>query len=227
MHSISVPFHSGFFVHFARLIHFDSLHVIAPSFQAYTLLAPRMLRWFRFHCAFVSISLHAPPKPFFQRTSNGIFFPCGEFTPIRQIPLGECGKLFWPSANIRKPQKTPPPSSCAENKYIPCFIALCLRYMHSISSPFRSGRFRASTKPHFISPTLQAYTSAPHGFGKYSFPFRKLIHLRFPQALIQRYPNGIYLFLRRVCPDKLFQTTLCIINCYILYLHSKCIFIYK
>jgi hypothetical protein len=45
-------------------------------------------------------------------------------------------------------------------------------------------------------------TSAPLGFGKYSFPFRKLHSFRFPQALFQRISNGIYLFLRRVSPNR-------------------------
>jgi len=53
---------------------------------------------------------------------------------------------------------------------------------------------------HSNSPSFYAFTSAPSGFGKYSFPFRKLHTFRFPQALLQRIFKGIYSFLRRVYP---------------------------
>jgi hypothetical protein len=46
---------------------------------------------------------------------------------------------------------------------------------------------------HFISPSLQAYTSAPHGFGKYSFPFRKLIHSVFPKPFSSPFP-AVYIY---------------------------------
>ena len=54
--------------------------------------------------------------------------------------------------------------------------------------------FRTSTQPHYILPSLQAYTSAQHSFGKNSFPFRRLHSFRFPQAIFQRISSGIYLF---------------------------------
>ena len=80
---------------------------------------------------------------------------------------------------------------------------MCLRYMRSISSPFRSGRFRSSTEPHFISPSLQAYTSAPHCLGKYSFPFRKLIHSVFPKPFSNANPAVYIYFCDEFTPIRL------------------------
>ena len=43
---------------------------------------------------------------------------------------------------------SPPPISCAENKYISYFMAMCLRYILSISAPFRFGiSCRSSADP--------------------------------------------------------------------------------
>ena len=55
---------------------------------------------------------------------------------------------------------------------------------------------------HFILPALQAYTSAPLGFGKYSFPFHKLIHSVFPKPFSNTFPMVYIYFLRRVYPIK-------------------------
>jgi len=42
-------------------------------------------------------------------------------------------------------------------------------------------------------PAFQAYTSAPLGFGKYSFPFRKLIHSVFTKPFFNAFP-AVYIF---------------------------------
>ena len=61
----------------------------------------------------------------FQRISNGLFFPLRRVHPIKRLSgravsllhlIGEC--LGY--RQYKKPQKTPPPNSCAENKYISC-----------------------------------------------------------------------------------------------------------
>ncbi len=69
----------------------------------------------------------------------------------------------------------------------PCACGNCIH-----SGSIRSGFFVHFAKLilfdslHSISPSFYAFTSAPHGFGKYSFPFRKLHSFRFPQAFFQR-----------------------------------------
>jgi hypothetical protein len=71
-----------------------------------------------------------------------------------------------------------------------------------IPAPLRSGNYvRASLRtPTLHYACIRASTSAPHGFGKYSFPFRKLHSFRFPQALFPHISSGMFYFLRRVCP---------------------------
>ena len=56
---------------------------------------------------------------------------------------------------------------------------------------------------HFILPTLQAYTSAPLGFGKYSFPFRKLHSFRFPQPFSYAFSVVNIFFCDEFTPNKL------------------------
>ena len=94
--------------------------------------------------------------------------------------------LFLLSTSCNILNYSPPPISCAENKICrvdyPCACGKCVPFqLH-----FVLVGFVPQPNQHFILPTLQAYTSAPHGFGKYSFPFRKLHSFRFPQALFQR-----------------------------------------
>jgi len=81
---------------------------------------------------------------------------------------------------------------------------MCLRSVHSLLSLRFGGGSSYLTAIHpslhcvqFISPT-----SAPHGLGKYSFPFRKLHSFRFPQDLFQRISNGLFFILRRVHPKR-------------------------
>ena len=98
---------------------------------------------------------------------------------------------------------SPPPISCAENKICRvvyhCACGKCVPFrLHSVLVGFVP-----QPNQHFILPTLQAYTSAPHGLGKYSFPFRKLHSFRFPQALFLRISNGIFYYLQRVYPDNI------------------------
>ena len=77
-----------------------------------------------------------------------------------------------------------------------------------IPAPFRSGYFVHFAKLilydslHCILPSFYAFTSAPHSFGKYSFPFRKLIHSVFPKPFSNAFPAVCFYFLRRVCPNK-------------------------
>ena len=58
---------------------------------------------------------------------------------------------------------------------------------------------------HFILSTLQAYTSAPHGFGKYSFPFRKLIHSVFPKPFSNAFPAVHIYFCDELAPKNIPQ----------------------
>ena len=82
---------SGYIVHFAKLILFDSLHI----FHLHFMHSPQH------RTASVVSFLSIPQAPLiqsvtiqalFQRTSNGIYFFCDEFTPIRLIPFGRAEK---------------------------------------------------------------------------------------------------------------------------------------
>jgi hypothetical protein len=66
------------------------------------------------------------------------FSYCGESTPKetkrlsgRAVSLLHLNGESLGYRQYKKPQKTPPPISCAENKCISSSIAMCLRYMHS------------------------------------------------------------------------------------------------
>jgi len=78
--------------------------------------------------------------------------------------LSAACKLFSTSCNS---SFSPPPISCAENKNIPgcypCACGICIPFrLHFVLGflfvPHRETR-------HFILPSLQAFTSAPHSFG--------------------------------------------------------------
>ena len=95
---------------------------------------------------------------------------------------------------------SPPPISCAENKIYrvdyPCACGKCVPFqLH-----FVMVGFVPQPNQHFILPTLQAYTSAPHGFGKYSFPFRKLIHSVFPKPFSNANPTVYIYFCDELAP---------------------------
>jgi hypothetical protein len=107
----------------------------------------------------------------------------------------------------QRPQPPQPPNSCCSRKNISGFISMCLRSVHFVST-LRSGYYVHFAKLiHFDSllfiplPYISP-TSAPHSFGKHSFPFRKLHSFRFPQALFQRISNCIFFPLRRVHPNN-------------------------
>jgi len=82
---------------------------------------------------------------------------------------------------------------CACGKCIPFRLHFVLGFLFV---PLRETR-------HFILPTLQAYTSAPHGLGKYSFPFRKLIHSVFPKPSSNASPMVYIYFCDELAPNKL------------------------
>ena len=90
---------------------------------------------------------------------------------------------------------SPPPISCAENKK---HVVICLPCACSIWFPFSlhsvpGAAFVPRADPwYFITLSFQSYTSAPRGFGKYSFPFRKLHSLAFSPSLFPRISNGMF-----------------------------------
>lgn len=105
--------------------------------------------------------------------------------------------LFLLSTSCNILNDSPPPISCAENKICrvdcTCACGKCVPFqLHYVMVGFVP-----QPNQHFILPTLQAYTSAPHGFGKYSFPFRKLHSFRFPQALFNA--NPMVYFISAAC----------------------------
>ena len=80
---------------------------------------------------------------------------------------------------------------------------MCLRYMRSISAPFRSGISCRSS----ADPTLHfAYIASIHlstaRLREILISISQAHSFRFPQALFQRTSSGIYLFLRRVSPNR-------------------------
>ena len=99
--------------------------------------------------------------------------------------------------------QSPPPISCAENKKCrvdcTCACGKCVPFqLHFVLDGFVPQLYQ-----HFILPSLQAYTSAPNDFGKYSFPFRKLHSFRFPQALSHAFPMVFFIFCEVFTPKEL------------------------
>ena len=117
----------------------------------------------------------------------GLFFGSNEnykrFSKYGDRSQAPFSSLFLLSTSCNILIDSPPPISCAENKICrvvcTCACGICVPFRRH----FVPVGFVAQPNQHLILPTLQAYTSAPHGFGKYSFPFRKLHSFRFPQAL--------------------------------------------
>lgn len=129
---------------------------------------------------------------------EGLFSGCNEnnkrFSKYGDSCQAPFSSLFLLSTSCNILNDSPPPISCAVNKICrvvcSCACGKCVPFrLH-----FVPVGFVPLPNQHFILPTLQAYTSAPHSLGKYSFPFRKLHSFRFPQALFQRYPIGIFYF---------------------------------
>ena len=122
------------------------------------------------------------------------------FTKYGDSSQAPFSSLFLLSTSCNILIDSPPPISCAENKIYrvdyPCACGKCVPFqLH-----FVMVGFVPQPNQHFILPTLQAYTSAPHSLGKYSFPFRKLHSFRFPQAHFQRFLNGIFYFCDELAP---------------------------
>jgi len=70
---------------------------------------------------------------------------------------------------------------------------LAVYAFHSVSISFRLG-FVPQPNLHFILPALQAYTSAPHGFGSFLFPFRRLHSFsRYPSPLPTHFQRYIFI----------------------------------
>ena len=81
----------------------------------------------------------------------------------------------------------------------PCACGICVPFrLH-----FVPVGFVPQPNQHFILPTLQAYTSAPHGLGKYSFPFRKLIHSVFSKPFSNAFPAVYIYFCDEFTPIKI------------------------
>ena len=125
------------------------------------------------------------------------------FTKYGDSSQAPFSSLFLLSTSCNILKYSPPPISCAENKICrvdyPCACGKCVPFqLH-----FVMVGFVPQPNQHFILPTLQAYTSAPHGFGKYSFPFRKLHSFRFPQALSHAFPMVFFIFCEVFTPKEL------------------------
>jgi len=101
---------------------------------------------------------------------------------------------------------SPPPFSCAEKKHsglvYPCACGICVPFrLHFVLGflfvPHRETR-------HFILPSLQAFTSAPHSFGSL-LPFHSASSINsvshYP-SIFPRISSGIFYFLRRVSPNE-------------------------
>ena len=104
---------------------------------------------------------------------------------------------------------SPPPISCAENKKCrvdcTCACGKCVPFRRHfvpvgfVPQPEPTLHFAFIASIHLSTAQLRENTH---------FHSASYIHSVFPKALFQRYPNGIFYFLRRVCPDKKLQ-----INC--------------
>jgi hypothetical protein len=104
---------------------------------------------------------------------------------------------------------SPPPISYAVNKIcrvdFPCACGKCVPFRRHfvpvgfVPQPEPTLHFAYIASIHLSSAQLRVNTH---------FHSASYIHSAFPKALFQRYPNGIFYFLRRVCPDKKLQ-----INC--------------
>ena len=137
--------------------------------------------------------------PFSNAFSMVYFFLLRRVHPIKRLSgravsllhlNGEC--LGY--RQYKKPQKTPPPNSCAENKYISsilsCTCGKCIPFqLHSVPVGFVPQPNR-----HYILPTFHAYTSAPHSLGKYSFHFASYIHSVFPKLFSNAYQWYIFFY---------------------------------
>ena len=89
---------------------------------------------------------------------------------------------------------SPPPISCAVNKICrvdyPCACGKCIPFRRH----FVPVGFVPQPNQHYILPTLQAYTSAPHSLGKYSFHFASYIHSVFPKLFSNDYQWYIFFY---------------------------------
>ena len=139
----------------------------------------------------------------FQRIPSGIYSFLRRVSPEKTNPLRVSGKLFRRSANIRNHGRPHHPLVVQKTNIfrvlLSCACGICIPFqLHFVPGS-------AVVPPltlHFISPTLQAYTSAPHGFGKYSFPFRKLIHSVFPKPFSNALPAVYIYFCDELAPIK-------------------------
>jgi hypothetical protein len=154
-------------------------------------------------------SFRFPQAPF-QRISNGLFFILRRVHPNKRLSgravslLHLNGELIRRTANIRNHRRPHHPLVVQKiNIYrvdYPCACSICVPFrLHSVLGflfvPHRETR-------HFILPTLQAFTSAPHSFGKYSFPFRKLIHSVFPKPFSNAFPAVYIYFCDELAPKN-------------------------
>ena len=74
--------------------------------------------------------------------------------------------------------------------------------MRSISSPFRSGRFRTSTEPTLHFAYIASLHLSTAQLREILISISQAHSFRFPKALFQRSSNGIYFFQRRVSPNE-------------------------
>jgi len=101
-------------------------------------------------------------------------------------------------------------------------MAMCLRYILCISAPFRSGiSCRSSADPtlHFACITSIHLSTAR--FREILISISQAHSFRFPQALFQRISNGIYLFLRRVCPNWKENNVFYFLRCFKMYVDAS------
>ena len=121
-----------------------------------------------------------------------------------QAPFQAACKLFSTSCIS---SFSPPPISCAENKkhsglIYPCACGICVPFRFHFVLGFLYVPHRETR--HFITPSFQAYTSAPHSLGSF-LPFHSAssIHQSVTtQALSHAFPAVCFHFLQRVCPKE-------------------------
>lgn len=102
---------------------------------------------------------------------------------------------------------SPPPISCAVNKICrvdySCACGKCV--------PFRRHSFRSvsylNPNQHFILPTLQAYTSAPHSLGEILISIPQATFIPFsPKLFSNANPMVYFIFCGEFAPIKIYKS---------------------
>ncbi len=79
--------------------------------------------------------------------------------------------------------------------------------MRSISSPFVPVGFVPQPNQHFILPTLQAYTSAPHSLGEILISIPQATFIPFsPKLFSNANPMVYFIFCGEFAPIKIYKS---------------------